>query len=204
MKILCVARNYALHAREMKAEAPASPVFFLKPDSAILHDNQPFFYPDFSRQVEHEVELVVKIDRVGKSIEPRFAHRYYSEVTLGIDFTARDLQQEAKAKGLPWLQSKGFDGSAAIGRFVPLKELNAEVQNLGFALFRNGTMVQQGNTRDMIHTVDLLISDISRYMLLRTGDLIFTGTPAGVGPVEIGDTLVAELQGHQLLECRIR
>lgn len=204
MKILCVARNYALHAAEMNAKAPEEPVFFLKPDSAILHDRQPFFYPDFSNLVEHEVELVVRIDKVGKCIQPRFASRYYSSVTLGIDFTARDLQRKAKQAGLPWLLSKGFDGSAALGQFVHLSELSQPVQNLSFSLSRNGEVVQSGNTADMLFSVDQLVSYVSRFMLLRTGDLIFTGTPSGVGPVQIGDILEGSLDGKTILQCRIK
>ena len=181
-----------------------SPAFFLKPDSALLLKNQPFFYPDFSQQVEHEVEVVVRIDRVGKSIEERFAHKHYSHVALGIDFTARDLQREAKAKGLPWTLSKGFDGSAVISEFVPLADLGGDIQNLSFSLLRNGEEVQHGNTREMLCSVDRMISYISDFMILRTGDMIYTGTPAGVGPVAIGDTLEGILQSRPLLTCRVK
>lgn len=181
-----------------------SPAFFLKPDSALLLKGQPFFYPDFSHQIEHEVEVVVRIDRVGKSIEERFAHRYYSSVALGIDFTARDLQREAKAKGLPWTLSKGFDGSAVVSDFVPLSDLGGDVQQLDFSLARNGIEVQHGNTAEMLCSVDRMISYISDFMLLRTGDLIYTGTPSGVGPVAIGDTLECTLCGRPLLHCRIK
>lgn len=181
-----------------------SPAFFLKPDSALLLKGQPFFYPDFSHQIEHEVEVVVRIDRVGKSIEERFAHRYYSSVALGIDFTARDLQREAKAKGLPWTLSKGFDGSAVVSDFVPLSDLGGDVQQLDFTLARNGVEVQHGNTAEMLCSVDRMISYISDFMLLRTGDLIYTGTPSGVGPVAIGDTLECTLCGRPLLHCRIK
>ena len=211
MKIICIARNYSQHAAEMGApqyergsQQALSPAFFLKPDSALLLKNQPFFYPDFSHEVEYEVEVVVRIDRVGKSIEERFAHKYYTSVALGIDFTARDLQREAKAKGLPWTLSKGFDGSAALSDFVPLAELGGDIQNLDFSLSRNGHVLQHGNTRDMLCPVDRMIAYISDFMLLRTGDIIYTGTPAGVGPVAIGDTLVGTLQGRQLLTCRIK
>lgn len=211
MKIICIARNYSEHAAEMGApqfergsKEAISPAFFLKPDSALLIKNQPFFYPDFSHQVEHEIEVVVRIDRVGKSIEERFAHKYYSSVALGIDFTARDLQREAKAKGLPWTLSKGFDGSAVVSDFVPLSELGDDVQNLSFSLMRNGEQVQCGNTKDMLCGVDRMISYISDFMLLRTGDMIYTGTPSGVGPVAIGDTLEGVLQGRHILTCRVK
>ena len=211
MKIICIARNYSQHAAEMGApqyehgsQQVLSPAFFLKPDSALLLRNQPFFYPDFSQRVEYEAEVVVRIDKVGKSIDERFAHRYYSSVALGIDFTARDLQAEAKAKGLPWTLSKGFDGSAALSDFVPLADLGGDIQNLDFTLSRGGQLLQRGNTRDMLCPVDRMISYISDFMLLRTGDLIYTGTPAGVGPVAIGDTLEGTLQGRPLLTCRIK
>lgn len=189
---------------ERGSKEAVSPAFFLKPDSALLLKNQPFFYPEFSHQVDHEVEVVVRIDRVGKSIEERFAHKYYSSVALGIDFTARDLQREAKAKGLPWTLSKGFDGSAVISDFVPLAELGGDVQNLTFSLLRNGETVQNGNTSQMLCSVDRMISYISDFMLLRTGDIIYTGTPSGVGPVAIGDTLEGILQERHILQCRIK
>ncbi len=189
---------------ERGSKEAVSPAFFLKPDSALLLKNQPFFYPEFSHQVDHEVEVVVRIDRVGKSIEERFAHKYYSSVALGIDFTARDLQREAKAKGLPWTLSKGFDGSAVISDFIPLAELGGDVQNLTFSLLRNGETVQSGNTSQMLCSVDRMISYISDFMLLRTGDIIYTGTPSGVGPVAIGDTLEGILQERHILQCRIK
>lgn len=211
MKIICIARNYSEHAAEMGAPQfergslqALSPAFFLKPDSALLVGDKPFFYTDFSSCIEHEVEVVVRIDRVGKSVDERFAHKYYNSVALGIDFTARDLQREAKAKGLPWTLSKGFDGSAVLSDFVPLDELGGDIQNIDFSLSRNGEVVQQGNTRDMLCSVDRMISYISDYMLLRTGDLIYTGTPAGVGPVAIGDTLEGYLCGKKVLNCRVK
>ncbi len=220
MKIICLAKNYATHRQEMQAREDAAaqqrgatpmnttstayPVWFLKPDSALLLNNRPFFYPTFSRDVQHEVEVVVRIDKVGKSIAPRFAHKYYSLIALGIDFTARDLQQQAKNLGQPWAMAKGFDGSAVLSDFVPLEELGGDVQNLDFTLTRNGQTVQQGNTRDMLHSVDDTIAYISQFMLLRTGDLIYTGTPAGIGPVQIGDTLQGTLQGRTILTCRIK
>ena len=204
MKILCVVRNYAPHAGEMQAPLLAEPTFFLKPDSALNPKQLPMFYPDFTHDLQHEVEVVVRIDRVGKCIEPRFAHKYYNSVALGIDFTARDLQRQAKASGLPWLVSKGFDGSAVLGPFVTLDELGHGVDDLDFALSRNGQTVQQGNTSQMIFPVDALIAHISRFMTLRTGDLIYTGTPAGVGPVQIGDHLEGTLCGRTLLSIDIK
>ena len=211
MKILCVVRNYAPHAGEMKAEVPSEPTFFIKPDSALNPKQLPLFYPDFTQDLQHEVEVVVKINRLGKCIDARFANRYYDSIALGIDFTARDLQRKAKAAGLPWLVSKGFDGSAVVGPFVRLADLGellgvqeARIDNLDFALTRNGSVVQSGNTKDMIFPVDVLISYISRYMTLRTGDLIFIGTPAGVGPVEIGDRLEGTIGGVPMLHLDIK
>ena len=211
MKILCVVRNYAPHAGEMKAEVPKEPTFFMKPDSALNPKQMPLFYPDFTEDLQHEAEIVVKIDRLGKCIEPRFAHRYYHEVALGIDFTARDLQRQAKAAGLPWLVSKGFDGSAVVGPFVTLEELGsmqgkerASMDDINFELRRNGSVVQKGNTGEMIFDVDSLIAHISRFMTLRTGDLIFTGTPAGVGPVQIGDVLDGTIEGKTMLHLEIK
>lgn len=211
MKILCVVRNYAPHAGEMKAEVPSEPTFFMKPDSALNLKQLPLFYPDFTEDLQHEVEIVVRIDRLGKCIDPRFAHKYYDSVALGIDFTARDLQRKAKAAGLPWLVSKGFDGSAVVGPFVRLDELrqatgreDLSICNLGFDLRRNGSVVQEGNTKDMIFAVDELIAHISRYMTLRTGDMIFTGTPAGVGPVAIGDVLQGSIEGQPMLRLEIK
>ena len=204
MKILCVVRNYAPHAGEMKAAVPAEPTFFMKPDSALNPKQLPLFYPDFTHDLQHELEVVVRIDRLGKCIEPRFAHKYYNSVALGIDFTARDLQRQAKAAGLPWLVSKGFDGSAVLSPFVTLEELGRTIDNLDFSLSRNGQTVQQGNTSQMIFSVDTLIAYISRFMTLRTGDLIYTGTPAGVGPVARGDRLEGTLCGRPILSLDIK
>ena len=211
MKIICIARNYSDHAAEMGApqfqhgsKEALEPAFFLKPDSALLLKNLPFFYPDFSHEIEHEVELVVRIDRLGKSIAERYAHRYYSSVALGVDFTARDLQREAKTKGLPWTLSKGFDGSALVSDFVPLADLGGDVQRLSFSLMRNGHVVQHGNTAEMLCSVDHMIAYVSQFMQLRTGDLFFTGTPSGVGPVEIGDLLTGGLEGRQMFECKVK
>lgn len=204
MKIICLAKNYADHAAEFDAVVPKEPIFFLKPDSALLIRNRPFYYPDFSKNVHYELELVVRIDRLGKGIQERFAHKYYSEVALGIDFTARDLQAEAKRSGNPWTLAKGFDYSAAVSDFVPLEKLGKPVNQLHFRLLKNGEQVQTGDTSQMLFGVDRIISYLSQYMTLRTGDYIFTGTPAGVGPVQIGDVLEGFLEDMPLLKCRVK
>lgn len=206
MKIICIGRNYADHAVELNdgAALPTEPLFFLKPDTALLRNNDPFYIPRFSERVDYECELVVKINRVGKCIDRRFAHRYYDEVGLGIDFTARDLQRQAIAEGLPWEASKCFDHSAALSpEFVSLAEIGT-IDNLHFDLKVNGQVRQQGNTAEMLFSVDEIISHISQYMTLKIGDLIYTGTPCGVGPVRAGDNLVATLEGHELLNFDIR
>ena len=206
MKIICIGRNYADHAVELNdgAELPKEPLFFLKPDTALLRNNDPFYVPSFSKEVHYECELVVKINRLAKCIDEKFASRCYDEVGLGIDFTARDLQREAIAKGLPWEMCKGFDHSAALSpEFVSLAELGA-IDNLHFDLKVNGEVRQQGHTAQMLFSVDEIISHVSQYMTLKIGDLIYTGTPCGVGPVAVGDNLVATLEGHQLLNFDIR
>ncbi len=203
MKIICVGRNYADHARELNNEVPADPVLFMKPETALILPRQPFFYPDFSNEIHHEIEVVVRINRLGKHIEPQFAHRYYSEVALGIDFTARDLQQKLKEKGLPWEKSKAFDGSAYVGEWIPI-DSGLDVHHLNFHLTRNGETVQWGNTSQMLFSINNLISYISTYFTLKIGDLIFTGTPAGVGPVTIGDTLEGFLEGKKNFSLRIK
>lgn len=207
MKIICIARNYAQHVRELDrtAETPAVPQFFLKPDTALLRNNDPFYVPGFSREVHFETELVVRICRVGRSIDERFAGRYYEEVGLGIDFTARDLQRECIAKGLPWEIAKGFDRSAAVSpRFIPLADLGGDVQNLHFEMSLNGQTRQTGDTSQMLFGVDALIAHISRFITLRIGDLLFTGTPAGVGPVQPGDRLRASLENTELFDFDIK
>ena len=204
MKIICVGRNYVDHAKELKNEVPKEPVLFLKPETAIIHKNMPFFIPDFSNEVHHELELVVKINKLGKHINEKFAHKYYNEITLGIDFTARDIQQECKNKGLPWERAKSFDGSAPIGQFIELSEFLNPINNLNFNLFKNGQPVQTGCTKDMLFSVDQLIAEVSKTMTLKIGDLIFTGTPAGVGPVAIGDVLIGKLEEKEILKVPIR
>ena len=203
MKIICIGRNYAEHARELNNAVPENPIFFMKPDSALLRNNDPFFYPNFSHDIHYETELVVRINRIGKHIEQRFAHRYYDEVGLGIDFTARDLQNAAKQKGHPWEIAKAFDQSAAISQFVPLASVG-EIQNLRITLEKNGTTVQAGITADMLFPVYVLIAYVSQFMTLKIGDLLYTGTPAGVGPVQIGDRLTAKLQGQTMLDFMIK
>jgi acylpyruvate hydrolase len=203
MKIICIGRNYVAHARELNNPLPEKPVFFLKPDTALIQNNRPFFYPSFSTDIHHEVELVLKINRVGRHIDPEFARRYYDEIGIGIDFTARDLQSACKKEGLPWEIAKAFDGSAPIGNFIPLPEI-ADPGNINFRLDVNDSTVQEGNSRDMIFSFDRLISYISGFITLKIGDLIFTGTPAGVGPVKIGDRLRAWLDDRMLLDFHVR
>lgn len=203
MKIICIGRNYIDHAKEMNSPLPDKPIFFLKADSAILLNNKPFYLPDFSQEVHYEAELVVKISRNGKYIQPEFAHRYYEEVAIGIDFTARDLQIEAKAKGLPWTPAKAFDGSAPLSSFLAKKELGA-FEHLSFYLDLNGKRVQTGFVSEMIFPIDSLIAYISRFMTLKMGDLIFTGTPAGVGPVSVGDHLKAGINDEMLMNFFVR
>ncbi|MBN2236822.1 MAG: fumarylacetoacetate hydrolase family protein [Bacteroidales bacterium] len=188
MKIICIGRNYADHAKELNNPVPQNPVFFLKPETALLQKNNPFFYPDFSKDIHHEVEVIVKINKIGKHIQQKFAGNYYDEIGLGIDFTARDLQAAAKAKGLPWEIAKAFDHAAPIGNFLP-KSHFADVQNFDFSLKINNEIRQQGNTKDMLFTIDALIAYVSQFVSLKIGDLLYTGTPAGVGPVAIGDRL---------------
>ncbi len=204
MKIFAVGLNYASHNKEMERMfEQKDPVLFMKPDSALLKDGKPFFLPDFSDEVHYEAELVVRINRLGKNIQERFAHRYYSEVTIGIDFTARDLQRKQKEQGLPWEIAKGFDSSAAIGTFVPKDELG-DITRIGFHLDLNGETVQEGNTEEMIWPVDKIISYISRFFTLKIGDIIFTGTPAGVGPVKINDHLQGYIEERKLLDFNVK
>lgn len=203
MKIICIGRNYVAHAKELNNDVPTKPVFFLKPDSALVINNRPFFYPDFSNNVHYELELVIRIDKLGRSIEEKFASRYFSEIGLGVDFTARDLQDEQKKKGLPWEIAKGFDYSAPISEFFPVSKYK-DVNNLSFRLEKNGSAVQEGNSSLMIFSFDKIIAYVSRFMTLKTGDLIFTGTPAGVGPVSVNDRLEAYLEGEKLMDFPVK
>ena len=203
MKIIAIGKNYADHVKEMNSALPENPVIFLKPDTAILKNNQPFYYPDFSENIHYECEVVLKICKNGKHIQEKFAHTYYDQVTLGIDFTARDLQKKCKDKGLPWEVSKAFDNSALIGDFVPADEIKS-IQNTHFSLKKNNEVVQDGNTSDMIFPIEKLISYISQFFTLRIGDLIFTGTPDGVGPVQKGDKLEGFLEGKFLLGTEVK
>lgn len=205
MKIIAIGMNYSLHCHELHAgEAlPQEPVIFMKPDSALLKDSKPFFIPDFCEQVDYETEMVVRICRLGKNISERFAHRYYDAVTVGIDFTARDLQRKFRAEGKPWELCKGFDSSAAIGDWVPVEKLG-DIQKVNFHLNIDGKTVQQGNTADMLFSVDQIIAYVSRFCTLKIGDLLFTGTPVGVGPVQIGNHLEGFLGNEKLLDFYIR
>ncbi|MFH1298080.1 MAG: fumarylacetoacetate hydrolase family protein [Bacteroidota bacterium] len=203
MKIICIGRNYHAHIKELGNTVPSEPVFFIKPDTALLVRNRPFFYPDFSSDIHYEVELVLKICKVGKNIQPRFAHTHYNEIGLGIDFTARDIQDRAKKAGLPWFTAKGFDQSAPVSHFVPKSDL-PDLKNINFGLRLNGEPVQQGNTGLMIYPFDEIIAHASRFVTLRTGDMIFTGTPAGVGPVKIGDLLEGYIGDQLMLRCPIK
>ena len=203
MKIICIGRNYAEHAKEFGDEVPDKPVFFLKPDTSLIIRNRPFFYPGFSDEIHYETEIVLKINRLGKNISKKFAHRYYKEMTVGIDLTARDIQRECKKQGHPWEIAKAFEGSAPLGKFVN-KERFGDIYNLNFGLQINGDVRQSGNTKDLIFDFEDLISYISRFFTLKMGDLIFTGTPAGVGPVQIEDRLTAYIEDKILLDFRIK
>jgi 2-keto-4-pentenoate hydratase/2-oxohepta-3-ene-1,7-dioic acid hydratase in catechol pathway len=203
MKIICVGRNYAAHIKELNNEKPEHPVLFLKPDTSILLKKQPFFIPDFSNEVHHEVEVLVKINRIGKHIDKKFAHKYYDEIGLGIDFTARDLQSQLKSKGLPWEKAKAFDGAAVIGDFLP-KDSFTSVDNISFSLKKNDTVVQEGNTLLLLWKIDELIEYISKYFTLKIGDIIFTGTPAGVGSISANDVLKGYIFEKELFSIKIK
>ena len=203
MKIICIGRNYADHAKEMNAPTPEFPLFFLKPDSAILPKRTPFYYPEFTKDLHYECEVIVRINKLGKNINPKFAHTYYDEIGLGIDFTARDIQEECKAKGLPWERAKAFDGSAILSeQFIAKSEL--DLDNIAFSLHKNGQLVQQGNTKDFIFKIDTIISYVSQFMTLKIGDILFTGTPAGVGPIKIGDTLIGFIGEKKMYTLHIK
>ncbi len=203
MKIICIGRNYAGHIAELKSATPKAPLFFMKPETAIIRAGLPFFYPDFSKEIHYEIELVYRICKLGKHIQPRFAHTYYKEVGVGIDFTARDVQRECQKNGTPWEIAKAFDGSAAISDFVPLESLENR-DDIHFSLRKNGETVQDGRSSLMINDVNALIAHVSKYVTLKMGDFLFTGTPAGVGPVVPGDSLELFLEGRSMLKLLIK
>lgn len=203
MKILCIGRNYAEHIAELQNEVPDEPVIFLKPDTALLKNNDSFYYPDFTQDIHHEVEVILRISKEGKNIHPKFAANYFDAIGLGIDFTARDLQTKAKTKGLPWDLAKGFNGSAPISDFSPITDY-PDLNNINFSLRVNNEVKQQGNTRFMLHDFEAIIAYISRFVLLKKGDIIFTGTPKGVGPIKIGDRLEGFLEDKKVLNFEIK
>jgi len=204
MKIICIGRNYADHAAELKNEIPSEPVIFCKPDTALLPKNHPFIYPDLTSDLHFELELVLKIKKVGKHIDPKFSNKYYGEIGLGIDFTARDIQQKCKEKGLPWEKAKAFDHSAPLGKkFVKLSNL-PDADSINFELKKNGELVQKGNSSLMLFSFDQIVSEVSKYFTLKIGDLLFTGTPKGVGPVSKGDVLEGFLEGEKLLHLEVK
>lgn len=203
MKIICIGRNYTNHIAELQNERPTEPVVFMKPDSAVLLKQHPFVLPEFSNEVHHEIELIVKINKVGKYIEPKFAHKYYDEISVGIDFTARDLQDQLKAKGLPWEKAKAFDGSAVIGEFVS-KDQFASLEDVNFELLKNGEIVQKGNSSLMLWKIDELVAYVSQFFTLKIGDIIFTGTPEGVAAVQPNDILEGYLEGQQLFRIQVK
>ena len=203
MKIICIGRNYSDHIKELNNELPQEPVFFLKPDTALIPNNLPFFIPKFSSNIHFETEIVFRICKVGKHIHEKFAHTYYDAVGIGIDFTARDIQEECKSKGLPWEKCKAFDFSAPVSAFVAKSSLN-DVNNLNFSLLKNGHLMQKGNTSQMIFGINSIISHVSKYITLKTGDLIFTGTPSGVGPVAVNDVLEAYIEDEKMLTVKIK
>lgn len=203
MKIIAIGRNYAEHAKELNNPVPTTPVFFMKPDTALLKDNKPFYHPDFSDDIHHEIEIVLKISKEGKHISENFAANYYEEIALGIDFTARDIQSKHKEKGLPWELAKAFDNSAPVSSFIP-KSKFTDLYNLNFRLDVNDQTVQDGNTKDLLFSFERIIAFVSQYITLKKGDLIFTGTPAGVGKVNVGDHLAGYLEGEKLLDFHIK
>ena len=203
MKIICIGRNYAAHIEELANERPKEPVVFIKPDSAVLPKEQDFYLPEFTQDVHYEVEVLIKINKVGKHVDGRFAHKYYNEVGLGIDFTARDLQSELKQKGLPWEKAKGFDGSAVIGKWLPKSNFK-DLNNLNFTLHKNEELVQNGNTGLMLWKIDELIAYVSKYFTLKKCDILFTGTPAGVGKIVTNDYLSGKLEGQELFSLKIK
>lgn len=203
MKIFAIGQNYIEHNKELNNSNPSEPVVFMKPDTAALRNNKPFYLPDFSSEIHYETELIIKINRIGKNISPKFAHRYYDEIGLGVDFTARDLQRKLKAEGKPWEICKAFDNSAVIGNFLP-KEQFDDIQDIDFHLDINGVTVQKGNSKDMIFRIDDLIAYVSRFFTLKIGDVLFTGTPVGVAKVNIGDNLQGYISNNKLFEFKIK
>lgn len=204
MKIICIGRNFSEHAKELGNETPSEPVIFCKPDTALLRNNDPFFIPDFSNDVHHEVEVVVKINRLGKNIQPKFASKYYDEIGLGIDFTARDLQNDLREKGLPWEKAKAFDSSAAVAKHFIKKDELGDLNNLDFSLTINDELVQKGNTNQMLNNIEELICYVSKFFTLKIGDLIFTGTPSGVAPVKINDRLKGYIKDQMMFDFRVK
>jgi len=203
MKIIAIGRNYIEHAKELNNAVPKEPMFFMKPQTALIRNNKPFFYPDFSKEIHYETEIVLKICKLGKNIDEKFADRYFNEIGIGIDFTARDLQKKCKEKGKPWEIAKAFDGSAPISKFISKTEYS-DINNLNFSLDINGKTVQNGNTKDMIFNFNAIISYVSKFVTLKIGDIIFTGTPAGVGEVKIEDRLSASIDNKLMLDFKIK
>jgi 2-keto-4-pentenoate hydratase/2-oxohepta-3-ene-1,7-dioic acid hydratase in catechol pathway len=203
MKILAIGRNYGDHIKELANERPDEPVIFTKPDTAILKNNEPFFYPNYSNDIHHEVELIVRICKEGKFIDEQHAHKYFDKIGLGIDFTARDLQTKAKEKGLPWAIAKGFNGSAPVSEWLPKEEFK-DLKNINFSLLVNNELKQEGNSSLMLFSIDYIISYLSKFFTLKTGDIIFTGTPKGVGPVKIGDHLEGFIENQKLLDFEVK
>ncbi len=203
MKIICIGRNYKKHAEELENEVPKEPVIFMKPETALIPKRNPFFIPDFSNKIHYEAELVIKISKPGKHIQTKYAYKYWEQLSVGIDFTARDVQKMLKEKGLPWEKAKAFDGSAAVGKFIPKKDLD-NPENIHFQLFKNEELMQDGHSADMIFSIDQIISHVSSYFMLKLGDLIFTGTPEGVGPVHPGESLALHLEGQKLLSLHVK
>jgi len=202
MKIICIGRNYVNHAKELNNPVPKQPLIFMKPDTAMLVNRKPFFYPEFTEKLHYEAEIVLKVCKNGKHVEPKFAHKYYDQLTVGLDLTARDVQARCKEKGHPWEIAKGFDGSAVLGEFISMADFQAD--NIDFSLNKNGETVQKGNTKDLIFSFDYIISYVSKFFRLHIGDMIFTGTPEGVGPLQVGDELEGFIGEKRLLECRIK
>jgi len=203
MKIICIGRNYVMHAKELNNPVPEKPVFFMKPETALLLKNRPFFHPDFSNDIHYEVELVFRINKVGKYIQEKFAHTYYNQLAIGIDLTARDIQSECKAKGLPWEIAKAFDSSAPLSEFISIDEFKS-VNDIQFSLNKNGEEVQHGNSGDMLFNIDKIIAYVSQFVTLKIGDLIYTGTPAGVGKIAVGDEFEAFIEGKSMLKMRVK